>query len=234
MDCPPCNGSGHFRPNPREYHVCPVCGGKQTLPDDPIRTVVCTDCQAAGVIEGDGVHAFNRKICRKCHGRGKLPRIETADAIVEGPFYFHVDAGTPRLAHLKLEALFNGLSGPIAIYDPYYGSGSLARLDLLQHCGPIRFLTSKPDSAEKLTIERKLEEWKQQHGAIEFRKSQKDDVHDRYVLAKDDLIILGHGLKDIGQKDSFVIQLRRDMAADLLDSVGASFETKWRNGTSIV
>ncbi|MCI0334048.1 MAG: hypothetical protein L0228_12590, partial [Planctomycetes bacterium] len=75
----------------------------------------------------------------------------------------------------------------------------------MQHCRPIRFLTRKPDSAEKITIEQKLKEWKQQHGSVEFRKSAHDELHDRFVLGKNDLIILGHELKDIGQKDSFVM-----------------------------
>jgi len=229
MDCPLCNGTKDFWLSPSSRSTCPLCGGRGTVPDDPMRNVICSECRGAGVnTKNTSSGLFLRKICQHCNGWGKL------HGSVEGPLFFHVEAGKPRLAHLQLESLFKRLSGEISVCDPYYGSGSLARLDLLERCRPIRFLTSKPDSSEKPTIERKLKEWRQQHGAIEFKKSQKDNVHDRYVLAKDELIILGHGLKDIGQKDSFVIQLRKDIANDLLSSVGASFESKWETASPII
>ena len=60
------------------------------------------------------------------------------------------------------------------------------------------------------------------------------DIHDRFVLSDDELILLGHGLKDIGSKDSFIIRIGRDLAGDLIDTVHDSFETKWQQATLIV
>ena len=45
------------------------------------------------------------------------------------------------------------------------------------------------------------------------------DLHDRFVLSEAKILLVGHGLKDIGAKESFVIVLPRTFAPDLLDNV---------------
>ncbi|HUX87586.1 MAG TPA: hypothetical protein VMW65_11335, partial [Chloroflexota bacterium] len=108
------------------------------------------------------------------------------------------------------------------------------RLDLLEHCSPIRFLTRQPDPNETQTLPRALSEWKREHGDVEFRRHTGRDLHDRFVLSDDELILLGHGLKDVGNKDSFIIRIGRDLADDLIDTVRSSFESKWQAATLIV
>jgi hypothetical protein len=41
---------------------------------------------------------------------------------------------------------------------------------------------------------------------------------------------VGHGLKDIGGKESFVVRLDRGLVPDLLDTLLSSFDAKWPNG----
>jgi hypothetical protein len=80
---------------------------------------------------------------------------------------------------------------------------------------------------------RALQEWKQQHGATEFRESGGTDLHDRYILSDAELILMGHGLKDVGNKDSFVVRIPSSLAPDVVGSVRSSFDQKWANGNSI-
>ncbi len=67
---------------------------------------------------------------------------------------------------------------------------------------------------------------------VEFRLlPPPHDLHDRYLLADNALLIIGHGLKDIGGKESFVIRLDRNVASDLLDELTQSFDNKWGGAT---
>lgn len=61
--------------------------------------------------------------------------------------------------------------------------------------------------------------------------AQPQHLHDRYVLSDEKILIVGHGLKDIGNKESFVIVLPRKFATDLLADVQRSFDQKWGAAT---
>ena len=58
-------------------------------------------------------------------------------------------------------------------------------------------------------------------------------MHDRYVLTDDMLILVGHGLKDIGGKESFVIRLDGEVARDLIATLAPSFDAKWASASPI-
>jgi hypothetical protein len=47
------------------------------------------------------------------------------------------------------------------------------------------------------------------------------------------MLILGHGLKDIGGKESFIIRLGRDLVPDLLNEVRKVFDARWKIAKSI-
>jgi hypothetical protein len=148
-------------------------------------------------------------------------------------FVFFVEAGQPRTAYLELAELFKDVTGEIRICDPYYGKGSLLHLDLLKHCSPIKFLTKNPDRNEVHLLPRLLHDFKRQHRATEFRENAGTDLHDRYILSGTELILMGHGLKDVGNKDSFVVRIPSSLAPDIVVSVRSSFDQKWANGKPI-
>lgn len=216
MKCPTCKGSGKF---PGPYDVCPVCTGDGNLPNDRIDNPVCMVCSGTGKFPGP------YDICKKCDGWGKL-----AGAVEEGPLVFFVQAGTPRTVHRKLQDIFSELNGDIRICDPYFGTASLAKLDLLTHCSSIRSLTAQLGANEKpFIIKQNLSDFVTEHNQITVLKSQGSTFHDRYILSKDELILLGHGLKDVGGKDSFIVRLGRHLAADTITSVSQAFEDTWKN-----
>lgn len=142
-----------------------------------------------------------------------------------------IDAGKPRAARLRLGETLQQLRGTIRICDPYYGVKMLDTLDHLPANAAIRVLTARTnESARK--VSGALRDFKRERPSAEFRiTANPDDIHDRYVLSQRRLLILGHGLKDIGGKESFIIQVDRQLAPDLLQEVRSRFDARWRQGT---
>lgn len=44
---------------------------------------------------------------------------------------------------------------------------------------------------------------------------------------------MGHGLKDIGNKESFVIRLDKELVPDLIRETIQAFDLRWNAGTKI-
>jgi hypothetical protein len=224
MKCRPCNGTGVGR---NAHGNCILCGGRGTLPDDPSLIEKCNRCN------GTGIGSNNVGLCQVCKGYGLLrPHSPVPDPNAFNVFC--IEAGKPRTAHLGLAELFKDVTGEIRICDPYYGIGTLLRLDSLKHCSPIKFLSKQCDKSEAQLLPRALKEWQRQHGDVEFRENVGTDLHDRFILSDSELILLGHGLKDVGNKDSFVVRIPSSLAGDMLKSVRNSFDAKWTSAAPII
>jgi hypothetical protein len=138
-----------------------------------------------------------------------------------------IEGGRPHTARQHLGDLLASLSGSIRISDPYYGMRSLETLDHLPRSASIQFLTSKTNESQ-LKVAGAFHDFAKERKNVEFRLlPPPHDLHDRYVLANDTLLLVGHGLKDIGGKESFVVRLDRSLVPDLLDELAQSFDTKW-------
>jgi hypothetical protein len=144
-----------------------------------------------------------------------------------------IEGGHPRTARLRLGEMLVGLKGIVRVCDPYYGVRTLDSLDHIPSSCTIRFLTAKSsESATKLQAA--IKDFIKEKPLAEFRiAANPSDLHDRYVLATDSILILGHGLKDIGGKESFMIRIDRDLAPNLLSEVGQAFDVRWNAATAI-
>lgn len=215
MDCPACFGSGRYGTG-----KCEVCNGRAILPDTRLNQPPCNACFGNG--------RYGTRKCEVCGGWGRLPPDE-----LQSPQVWYVTAGSTYEAHQGITEIFNTLSGDVCVCDPYYGTGSLARLAELSGCSSVRFLTKNPDSKEKTFLPRSITEFRKSYPQIEFHQYSGNDLHDRFVLTDDEFIILGHGIKDIGGKDSFVVRIARDIAEDTIDSVRNAFDAKWAKATDL-
>jgi hypothetical protein len=121
----------------------------------------------------------------------------------------------------------------MGICDPYYGTVSLLRLDLLKHCSPIEFLTKNADPRETDILPRALREWKREHGAVEFREYSGEDLYDRHILSSAELVFIGDGLKDLGNKESLIIKIPSSLSPHIVESVRSMFEEKWERANTI-
>ena len=139
-----------------------------------------------------------------------------------------IEGGQPRTARLRLGEMLSSLRGIIRICDPYYGVRTLDTLDHLSKTCSIRFLTGKTNDDQR-KIQGALKDFIKERPTCEFRlAANPKEIHDRYVLTAGELILLGHGLKDIGGKESFVIRLGKDLAPDLLKEVRKNFDERWK------
>lgn len=120
------------------------------------------------------------------------------------------------------------LKGELKIVDPYCDSGTLDILSSSQN--KIEFLTQteklRPNIQQKFL--RDLQNFKSEYPNVEFRNYSKSEIHDRYIVSKDKLVILGHSLKDLGAKESFAIVLDRKTSRDIFDALVQNFSRRWK------
>jgi hypothetical protein len=109
-------------------------------------------------------------------------------------------------------------------------------LDSLEKIGKktnVRFLTQKTsESGRKLSAA--LRDFKREFKNVEIRVADNTvKLHDRYIIDGKKLNIIGHGLKDIGNCDSFVIVLEKDLASDLIHQIRKTFTAYWSKATAL-
>lgn len=145
----------------------------------------------------------------------------------------YVEAGKPRTARRQLADLLEPLAGDIRISDPYYGVRTLDSLSLLKSARSVRFLTARTN--EKMDeVSRAIRDFCRENPKMELRvAADASSMHDRYVLTDDTLILVGHGLKDIGGKESFVIRLGEEVAQALIGTITPAFDAKWSSAEPI-
>lgn len=129
----------------------------------------------------------------------------------------------------NLPILIKKLDQEIMIVDPYYGLGTLYTLEKISENKKIRFLTSKLGSDENDDkFKKEFLKFKNEFRNIQIKKYDKFyELHDRYILSSNGLIIIGHGLKDLGSKESFIIALFDDEIKSFISNLIQSFENKW-------
>ena len=151
------------------------------------------------------------------------------------PQVLFVEAGKPFSARQSLTDIFNDISGLVRVCDPYYGTGTLVGLQALLNCSELRFLTKNPDSIEARTavLPRAIREFLTEHNNVEFRENSNNDLHDRYILTDSDLVILGHGVKDMGNKDSLIIRIPAQYIEDTVIVMTQVFDQKWASAAPI-
>ncbi len=225
MECVFCVGTG-AAPG-RVDDDCPVCDGTGKIADWWQGRPPCPRCVGTGRKIHAGI-GIGRQRCGVCKGHGRLPPEEPTE-----PTVWHVEAGGPYTTRQKLDDLFATLTGDVCACDPYYGTRTLASLAAFTSCSSLRFLTKYPDSKEQSFLPTSLKDFRNEHPQVEIHECSDKDIHDRYVLTDSELIIVGHGLKDIGTKESFVIVLKEDISGDLITTLKDSFEGRWKNSTPL-
>lgn len=144
-----------------------------------------------------------------------------------------IEGGLPRQARLRLGEIFQTMKGTVKICDPYYGVSTLDSLDLLPKTCTVQFLTQKTnDSARKISSA--FRDFYKERPKTEFRIAPAASrLHDRYIITNDQLLILGHGIKDIGNKESFVVALNKELIPDLMNEINSFFDGAWKGGTTV-
>ncbi len=192
MECNYCDGTAAVR-TLTGLSDCPVCDGTGEIPDHWNKRPECKRCNGNGRLKFiDGIGK-----CHKCDGIGRVPPPKSEDSSV-----WLIEAGQPYRTHRQLAEFFSTLAGDIFVCDKSCGLGSLECLASFTECSTLRFLTQQPDNKEKSFLPNSLKEFLVAHPNVEIQRYQGSNLHDRYVLSKDRLIILGHGLNSPLTKSS--------------------------------
>jgi hypothetical protein len=124
--------------------------------------------------------------------------------------------------------ILDGLKGELRFVDPYCGQRALDVLSDVKN-KPVMFLTRVENlrQGERNRFLREVQDFKRENHMIEFRTYPNTDIHDRYIVSSDSLVILGHSIKDLGAKESFAIILNRDTSRDVVEALLENFNRRW-------
>ncbi len=108
------------------------------------------------------------------------------------------------------------LEGRIHICDPYLDSSTLEHLDSCSKDTEILLLTHNIQDTGRLR--QLILAYPATGKRIEVKKTQKATLHDRYIIDKKNMFVLGTSLNGYGKKECFVIKVGQDIRKLTLDS----------------
>lgn len=130
--------------------------------------------------------------------------------------------------------ILQNLRGEIKIVDPYCGQRTLDVLRGQDH-PYVKFLTKIDNlkGGNKRRFLRDLKDFNVENKNIEFRDYPYQDIHDRYIISSKKLVILGHSIKNLGEKESFAIVLDKDSNKNIFDAMIENFNRRWKQATTL-
>lgn len=135
----------------------------------------------------------------------------------------------------KFAEFLKKLKGEIIIVDSYYGLGSFHVLDNFPEDKRVRFLTAQIGREENQDkINKELQRFRREFPKIELKKYNNFwELHDRYILSEDMLIWIGHGIKDFGDKECFLIGISSKRVLEIVKNLRSEFEERWKKSNNL-
>ncbi len=125
------------------------------------------------------------------------------------------------------------LTGHVRIVDKFFGVESLDFLHAFARTRRISFLTEKL-SGDVGHLRREVSRFRKEFPNSEFRiYPRKHELHDRYLVSDREVWLIGHGIKDFGSKESFVVVLKDPFGKDLRSILRDSFDQRWVVSTAL-
>lgn len=150
---------------------------------------------------------------------------------------FHISGKKPYTDQSELNKLPNILKpGPFFVVDKYYGQSSFDFLLSLSAFGKVSFLTALPaGKASKATLRiSALRLMREAKGRLEIKiVADKSALHDRYIVSKKFMVLLGHGLANFGEKESFMVILDNNSVKDIKNDLQKNFAQRWATAVNI-
>ena len=147
-------------------------------------------------------------------------------------FYFEPEKKYTSKRILSNNLIIN-LKGELKIVDPYLGERTLDVLSNVKN--DIKFLTrlSLIKTSQQKKIKREYSDYRAEHKNIEIRDYNNNDLHDRYIISDDHLVLLGHSFKDLGNKESFAVILNKNDNINIYDAMLENFNRRWKKSIII-
>lgn len=133
-----------------------------------------------------------------------------------------------------IKTILNDLKGVLKFVDPYIG---IRTLDILKDLNntEIRVLSKLSNLKEprKSRFLRELTDFVNEKKNFQFRDYSNKDLHDRYIISQDLIILIGHSIKDLGAKESFAVVLDKKSNSDIYKILNSNFDERWNLSTPI-
>ena len=146
----------------------------------------------------------------------------------QGPVTVHVSGKTPWSdRRFVVREAAKKATGEVRILDKYFGLESLDFLQDFRKNRRIQFLTTHPNK-NLGHLQREVARFKKEFPYSEFRAfAAPNELHDRYILFDNEVWFVGHGIKNLGDKESFVVILGEPFGKDIRKSLTESFDARW-------
>lgn len=131
--------------------------------------------------------------------------------------------------------ILDNLKDELRIVDPYCSERTLDVLKDIKSNVIVKFLTRIENlrEKEKKRFLRELKDFKSENSNIKFKNYPRNDIHDRYIISPDFLIILGHSIKSLGSKESFAIVLDKETSRNIFGDLIGNFNRRWGESSDI-
>jgi hypothetical protein len=134
-------------------------------------------------------------------------------------------------SNMNFPKIISLLKGDLSLVDPFYGDGTFFVLEKFGKQRKIRFLTStlgRQEQENETNFKINLTKFKTEFKNIQLRKHNKPfELHDRYIIADNALVVIGHGIKDLGSKESFLIYFPIDSVKEFVCMLQELFNKRW-------
>jgi hypothetical protein len=194
------------------------------------KSINCSFTPAKGKIH---IHHENEEVYFEIMKPGKDHLLSLIKEGTVEAFYFEPGKNYSSKRILSKDIL-ERLEGKLKIVDPYCGQRTL---DILKDVKerPIEFLTRVENISERERgrFLRDLHDFKSECPTVEFRNYPHTDIHDRYIISENSLLILGHSLKDLGNKESFAIVLSQGSNKNVAEALIENFNRRWKQASRL-
>ena len=148
----------------------------------------------------------------------------------EGIEVYYFEPDKPRTSRQNFNNLLSSLKGDVKICDPYLTKDTLEALEQIKNAD-VKFLTCNKKDHIKVSSQ-EIKDFEKENPKIEIKGFVFDHLHDRYIIAGDKLLLLGHGFS-VRNKESFIIELPEKFAKDLIQSLASTFDIRWKNNQNV-
>lgn len=133
------------------------------------------------------------------------------------------------------QEILGTLKGEIKYVDPYCGDRTLHLLKSAEK-NHVKILTNTKNlGGNEKQFLHDLKDFRKENPTLNFeiRNYSSRDLHDRYIISPDSLVLIGHSIKDLGNKESFAIKIGKVVNEVVYNDLNDNFNNRWNSANPI-
>jgi hypothetical protein len=146
----------------------------------------------------------------------------------------YAEPGKPWKAKKELRDLSKLMHGGLLVNDRYYGEKTLYTLETLADRRELVLFMTAETRENPMRLAGLFHDLMKDNPNLEVRLyPKKYELHDRYILSDNALLLVGHGIKDLGGSESFLVWLDSSLAAEAISMAKACFLDRWKKSIPV-